>query len=64
MNTNTDSNVNLDLIMDVELPIAVRFGQTTMLLEDILKLGHGSVIELEKLLGGHLVLHDVGQIYF
>jgi flagellar motor switch protein FliN/FliY len=49
MNTSADSNVNLDLIMDVELPISVRFGQTTMLLEDILKLGHGSVIELEKL---------------
>lgn len=49
MNTSAESNVNLDLIMDVELPISVRFGQTTMLLEDILKLGHGSVIELEKL---------------
>jgi flagellar motor switch protein FliN/FliY len=44
-----DNSVNLDLIMDVELPISVRFGQTSMLLEDILKLGHGSVIELEKL---------------
>lgn len=43
------NNVNLDLIMDVELPISIRFGQTTMALEDIMKLGHGSVIELDKL---------------
>jgi flagellar motor switch protein FliN len=49
MDTSPSANVNLDLIMDVELPISVRFGQTTMLLEDILKLGHGSVIELDKL---------------
>jgi flagellar motor switch protein FliN len=49
MDNSPTANVNLDLIMDVELPISVRFGQTTMLLEDILKLGHGSVIELEKL---------------
>jgi flagellar motor switch protein FliN/FliY len=49
MDANNDANtVNLDLIMDVELPISVRFGQTVMMLEDILKLGHGSVIELEK----------------
>ncbi len=43
-----DSNVNLDLIMDIDLPLSVRFGQTEMLLEDILKLGNGSVIELDR----------------
>ena len=43
-----DPNVNLDLILDVQVPIAVRFGKRQMLLEDILKLGHGSVIELDR----------------
>ncbi|MEW5978212.1 MAG: flagellar motor switch protein FliN [Acidobacteriota bacterium] len=48
MDKSEESNMNLDLILDVEVPITVRFGQTEMLLEDILKLGHGSVIELDK----------------
>ena len=43
-----NSNVNLDLIMDVYVPISVRFGRCQMLLEDILKLGNGAVIELDK----------------
>ena len=43
-----ESNVNLDLILDVQVPISVRFGKRQMLLEDILKLRHGSVIELDR----------------
>jgi flagellar motor switch protein FliN len=39
---------NLDLILDVELEVAVSFGETQMALRDILKLGVGSVVELEK----------------
>ena len=41
-------NWNMDLILDVELEVAVSFGETQMPLRDILKLGVGSVIELEK----------------
>jgi flagellar motor switch protein FliN/FliY len=41
-------NWNIDLLLDVELPISVSFGHTEMLLNDILKLGAGSVIELDK----------------
>lgn len=40
---------NLDLLLDVELPITVRIGSTEMKLLDIMKLGIGSIIELEKL---------------
>jgi flagellar motor switch protein FliN len=39
---------NMDLILDVELEVAVSFGETQLPLRDILKLGVGSVIELEK----------------
>jgi len=39
---------NMDLILDVELEVAVSFGGAQMALRDILKLGVGSVIELEK----------------
>lgn len=39
---------NIDLILDVELDVAVSFGEAQMPLRDVLKLGVGSVIELEK----------------
>jgi len=39
---------NIDLLLDVELPIVVSFGEAEMQLKDVLKLGVGSVIELDK----------------
>ena len=39
---------NLGLLMDVELVVALRFGERTMLLRDILELGEGSVVELDR----------------
>jgi flagellar motor switch protein FliN len=42
------SRWNIDLILDVELEVAVSFGETQMPLRDVLKLGVGSVIELDK----------------
>jgi len=42
------SQWNIDFILDVELEVAVAFGATQMPLRDILKLGVGSIIELEK----------------
>lgn len=42
---------NLDLILDVPLQIAVELGRTRMLVNDLLKLGQGSVIELSKIAG-------------
>jgi flagellar motor switch protein FliN len=41
-------NWNIDLLLDVELPVCVSFGQTEMPLRDVFKLGTGSVIELDK----------------
>ena len=43
-----ESSGNLAVLMDVELPVSIRFGETEMLLEDIVKLGIGSVIELNS----------------
>lgn len=41
-------NWNIDLLLDVELPVSVSFGNSEMQLKDVLKLGSGSVIELDK----------------
>ena len=46
--TETEDNSNLALLMDVQLPVAIRFGETEMILEEIVKLGVGSVIELNS----------------
>lgn len=42
-------DTNIDLLLDVELPITVRIGTTDMRLIDIMRLGLGSIIQLEKL---------------
>lgn len=41
-------NKNLDLLLDVEIPIAVEVGRTQLTLEEVLKLVPGSVIALDK----------------
>lgn len=42
---------NIDLLMDVNLPISIELGRTRMSIADILGLGPGSVVELNKLAG-------------
>jgi len=42
---------NIDFILDIPLEITVELGRTKMLINDLLKLGQGSVIELSKLAG-------------
>jgi len=39
---------NVGLILDIELPIVVRLGSAEMTLQEIVKLGPGSIIELNK----------------
>lgn len=41
-------NKNLDLLLDVEIPISVEVGRTQLSLEEVLKLVPGSVIALDK----------------
>ena len=42
---------NIDLLLDVPLQITVELGRTRMLIKDVLELGIGSVVELNKLAG-------------
>lgn len=41
----------IDLIKDVDLSVKIELGRTKMLIEDVLKLAEGSVVELDKLAG-------------
>ena len=45
------SNDNMEFILDIPLEVSVELGRTKMLINDLLKLGQGSVIELAKLAG-------------
>ena len=42
---------NISLLSDVNLNVKVELGRTRMLVEDVLKLGEGCVVELDKLAG-------------
>src|SRR5437667_11352735 len=44
----SDGFSNLSVLMEVQLPVSIRFGETEMILEEIVKLGVGSVIELNS----------------
>ena len=46
--TPVENLSNLAALLDVQLPVSIRFGETEMMLEDVIKLGVGSVIELNS----------------
>jgi flagellar motor switch protein FliN/FliY len=50
-NANTGSSENMDFLLDIPLEVSVELGRTKMLINELLKLGQGSVIELSKLAG-------------
>jgi flagellar motor switch protein FliN len=53
---------NLDLLLDVELEVMLRFGERSMLLREILELGEGSVVELDRAVDEPVDLLLDGQI--
>lgn len=42
---------NMEFLLDIPLEISVELGRTKMLINELLKLGQGSVLELSKLAG-------------
>ncbi len=44
-------SADMDFLLDVPLEISVELGRTKMLINELLKLGQGSVVELSKLAG-------------
>ncbi len=51
----------LDFILDVALHVTVEVGRARMTIQDLLQLGQGSVIELEKLAGEPLDIYVNGK---
>ncbi len=42
---------DIEFLLDIPLEVTVELGRTRMLIKDLLQLGQGSVVELEKLAG-------------
>ena len=42
--------LDLEFILDIPLQVTVEVGRTRLLISELLKLGQGSVVELEKLI--------------
>jgi flagellar motor switch protein FliN/FliY len=49
--SNQPGERRLDLLLDVPLELSVELGRTRMTIQDLLGLGPGSVIELDKIAG-------------
>lgn len=45
---------NLDLLLEVELPVSVSFGRTRLPVREVLKLGTGSIVELNCSISDHV----------
>jgi flagellar motor switch protein FliN/FliY len=46
--TAADDRSNLDLVLDIELPLTVRFGRAIMSLQSLAELGPGSVVDMGR----------------
>lgn len=49
--TDTSDDRSIELLNDVELNVKIELGRSQMVIEDVLRLGEGSVVELDKLAG-------------
>ena len=48
---SAEDSSDVELLHDVNLNVSIELGRTRMYVEDVLKLGEGSVVELDKLAG-------------
>jgi flagellar motor switch protein FliN/FliY len=53
---------NIDFILDIPLKVTVELGRTKILIKDILMLGQGSVLELDKVAGEPLEILVNGKL--
>lgn len=59
--TNTDTNKNLELLMDIKLELTVELGRCQLPVKKVLELTRGSIIELDKVAGESVELFANGK---
>ena len=53
---------NIDMLMDVHIPLLVELGKTEMMMRDVLALAPGAIVELDSLAGEPVKLTIRGKI--
>lgn len=53
---------NLDFVLDIPLKVTVELGRTNVLIKDLLMLGQGSILELDKSAGEALDIYVNGKL--
>ncbi len=55
------AGLSLDLVLDISMPVTVELGRTNMTVRELLQMGPGSVVELDKSAGEpiNLLVRDV-----
>ncbi|MBT3354419.1 MAG: flagellar motor switch protein FliN [Candidatus Scalindua sp.] len=56
------SSKNMDMLMDVHIPVLVELGKTEMLMRDVMALTPGSIIELDSLAGEPVKISVRGKV--
>ncbi len=62
LNAEEGKGGNMDLLMDVNIPVLVELGKTEMLMRDVLALTPGAIIELDSLAGEPVRITVRGKI--
>lgn len=63
MSAQAAGDKDLSFILDIPLEIAVELGRARMLVNDLLQLGQGSVVELTKLAGDPMEIFVNGKLF-
>jgi flagellar motor switch protein FliN len=58
-----EAQKEMGLVLDIELPISIELGRTSMLIRDIVRLAPGSIVELDKLSGEPVDLLVNGKMF-
>jgi len=53
---------DLQLILDIPLNVSVEFGKVRMIVNDLIQLGQGSIVELNKSVGDALEIYVNGKL--
>jgi flagellar motor switch protein FliN/FliY len=48
---NSHALLSFDVVRDIEVTVKIELGRTRMRLEEVLRLGHGALVELDRLAG-------------
>ncbi len=60
--TPKPSNLDIEFLLDITLNLSIELGRAIMNVREILNLGHGSVVELNKLAGDPVDIYVNGKL--